>query len=102
MEMAPIAMAFLRNKWILPWIWSSALCNHRDRIDCSEIQRIGLKDEKVEGGRLKIAVITAQLSPDARAYTDKELEAMLRIYLSPKDIPLCEKIEKVKVESQGR
>lgn len=50
---------------------------------------------------MKVATITVKLSPDADAHTDKELEAIIRFYLDPSDIPFGEKIEKVKVLSQS-
>ena len=45
---------------------------------------------------MKVAIITAILKPEIEM-SDKQLEAVMKFYLKPEDIPFCERIEKVKV-----
>jgi hypothetical protein len=49
----------------------------------------------------KILIISALLVPESWEKSEEELEDDIRRGLSPKDIPWCEKIEKVRVLSEG-
>ena len=46
----------------------------------------------------KVVIITVILKPEVEM-SDKQLEGAIRIYLKPEDIPFCERIEKVEVQS---